>query len=680
MVSEKLQLIIDLQNKLFNSKLKQTQDNFNKASNGLMGKASKMRTSHAKAFGAMTDQFPAISRGMDLLSNKYVLMAGLAAGVGFGVAKSISLGIKNEMQTTSFEVLLGGEKAAEGLVNEIAAYAKKTPYEKLGLGDAAKMMLGFGIAQEKVMPNLKMLGDLAMGDAQKLDSLTRAFSQSSSAGKLTGEDLNQMIDAGFNPLQEMSKLTGKSMAELKGSMEKGQISFAMVEETFKSVTGEGGKFHNMADKMSQTVGGKASSMFDAFNDTLLSVYNIIQPLLIPILNTLTYGLENLVPTVKWLFSEFSNGNPILVGLAIVIGIVTAAMIYNSIATSIAAFKANWLLGKTKAQAIWSGISAIKTGLLTVALYASIAATTLMAMFTNKAVMAMKLKALWSGILTGALWLWNTAQWAVNVAMNANPIGIIIMLIGLLVGAIIHVANNWDEYVTEWNAGWTLVKNAAKIGWLMMQSNFMNIGFDLMILWNKFKGFGQWIGGFFGNIGKAIKLAFSGDFSGAKDALFAPIKVGADAEVKRLEGLKNKLYQDNQKQQKKLILETQHAANIVLHGAPTPKKSDSQKKMDAINKKVKDLGAGGDGSGGGDTSVFKPLETGDNGKPKGKGMGDQINKVTGAGGDHKNITVNIDAFVKGGINTANTTLAKMDAKQLEEWFKEMLLRTIRAAEL
>ena len=82
MVSEKLQLIIDLQNKLFNSKLKQTQDNFNKASNGLMGKASKMRTSHAKAFGAMTDQFPAISRGMDLLSNKYVLMAGLAAGVG----------------------------------------------------------------------------------------------------------------------------------------------------------------------------------------------------------------------------------------------------------------------------------------------------------------------------------------------------------------------------------------------------------------------------------------------------------------------------------------------------------------------------------------------------------------------------------------------------------------------
>jgi tape measure domain-containing protein len=675
MVSEKLQLVIDLQNKLFNSKLKQTQDNFNKASNGLMGKANKLSMNHARAFGAMTNQFPAIASGMDLLADKYVLMAGLAAGIGIGVAKSISLGIKNEMQTTSFEVLLGGKKAAEGLVNELAEYAKKTPYEKLGLGDAAKMMLGFGIAQEKVMPNLKMLGDLAMGDAQKLEQLTRAFSQSASAGKLTGEDLNQMIDAGFNPLQEMSKLTGKSMSELKGSMEDGRISFAMVEETFKSVTGEGGKFHNMADKMSQTVGGKASSMFDAFNDVLLSVYNVVQPLLLPVLNGLTYGLENLIPTVSWLFSEFQNGNPILFGLAFVIGLVTSAMIFNTIATSIAGFKAKWLLGTTRLQAIWSGISAIKTGLMTVATYASIAATTLLTMFTNKAVMAMQLKAMWSGIVTGALWLWNAAQKALNLALNANPIGVIIILIGLLVVAIIEVVNNWDYYVAKWNAGWTLVKNAAQIGWLMLKSNFTNIGFDLMILWNKFKGFGQWIGGFFSNIGKSIKLAFSGDFSGAKDALFAPIKIGADAEIKRLESVKNKLYQENQSQQKKLLVDSQQAAKTFLYG-PKTKKSEGEKKIDALNQKVKTEEKKGG-------TTFNDLDDKKSTKGRGKGgnaIGDQVNKVTGAGGENKNITINIDSLVKGGINTANTTLAKMDAKELEKWFTEMLLRTIRAAEL
>ncbi|HRO76508.1 MAG TPA: tape measure protein, partial [Crocinitomicaceae bacterium] len=203
--TSKLQLIIDLANKMFNTKLKETQDKFTKATNNMMGKAKQLKMENAKAFGAMSDQFPALQRGMDLLTNKYVLMAGAAAGIGVLAGKAIKLGIEDEMQRTSFEVMLGGKKAAENIVNDIADYAAKTPYEKLGLGKAAQTMLGFGIAQEKIMPNLKMLGDVAMGDAQKLESLSLAFAQISSAGKLQGQDLMQLINAGFNPLAEISK-------------------------------------------------------------------------------------------------------------------------------------------------------------------------------------------------------------------------------------------------------------------------------------------------------------------------------------------------------------------------------------------------------------------------------------------------------------------------------------------
>ena len=81
-------------------------------------------------------------------------------------------------------------------------------------------MLGFGIAQEKVMPTLSAIGDLAMGNKDKMSSLTLAYSQMSSTGKLMGQDLLQMINAGFNPLNEISKNTGKSIGVLKKEMEK----------------------------------------------------------------------------------------------------------------------------------------------------------------------------------------------------------------------------------------------------------------------------------------------------------------------------------------------------------------------------------------------------------------------------------------------------------------------------
>jgi hypothetical protein len=118
----------------------------------------------------------------NLLLNPLVL-AGVVGG------KALTLGIESEMQNTSFEVLLGSQEAAKGLIDDIAQYAKKTPFEKMGLGDAAKTMLGFGIAQEKVMPTLSAIGDLAMGNKDKMSSLTLAYSQMSSTGRLMGQDL-----------------------------------------------------------------------------------------------------------------------------------------------------------------------------------------------------------------------------------------------------------------------------------------------------------------------------------------------------------------------------------------------------------------------------------------------------------------------------------------------------------
>jgi hypothetical protein len=77
-----------------------------------------------------------------------------------------------------------------------------------------------------------------------------------------GQDLNQLINAGFNPLQVISEKTGRSMADLKDDMAAGLITFSDVEDAFKDVTSEGGKFFKMMERQSATVGGRLSTLRD----------------------------------------------------------------------------------------------------------------------------------------------------------------------------------------------------------------------------------------------------------------------------------------------------------------------------------------------------------------------------------------------------------------------------------
>ena len=105
-----------------------------------------------------------------------------------------------------------------------------------------KPFLAFGTSAEDLLPTLQMLGDVSQGNKERFDSLTLAFAQVGSAGKLSGQDLLQFVNAGFNPLNEISKMTGESMAELKERMSAGGVSAEEVAEAFKHATSEGGQF------------------------------------------------------------------------------------------------------------------------------------------------------------------------------------------------------------------------------------------------------------------------------------------------------------------------------------------------------------------------------------------------------------------------------------------------------
>lgn len=200
----------------------------------------------------------------------------MTLGIGIGV-KALIDGIKQlgqavietrgqfQQMETSLEVLLGSREKADALMAQIKEFAKVSPLDLKSTVAATQMMLGFNIEAEKVPKFLRAIGDVAMGDAGRFNSLTLAFSQMSASGKLMGQDLNQMINAGFNPLQAIAAKTGKSIADLKEEMSKGAISAEMVQQAFIDATSAGGKFYQMSERASKTINGQLSMLQDAMD-------------------------------------------------------------------------------------------------------------------------------------------------------------------------------------------------------------------------------------------------------------------------------------------------------------------------------------------------------------------------------------------------------------------------------
>ncbi len=203
-----------------------------------------------------------ISGAKDGMSNlaKSALGAFGAVQIFEKVSGIVKAGAEMEQTRVKFSVLLGDMQKGNKMIDDLNKFSNYTPLDNETVMKNAETLLAFGTTGDKILPTLQMLGDIAMGDKNKLAGLTLAFAQMKSTGRLMGQDLLQMINQGFNPLVEMSKMTGKSLATLKKEMEQGSISAAMVEKAFQHATSEGGMFHKMMEKQSDTLSGKWSTL------------------------------------------------------------------------------------------------------------------------------------------------------------------------------------------------------------------------------------------------------------------------------------------------------------------------------------------------------------------------------------------------------------------------------------
>lgn len=225
--------------------------------------------------------------------------------VADGAKKMVSAGLEYnqamEGYVTNFTTMLGGSaEAANGMVGSLQKLASATPLAMSDLAGGAQTLLAFGVASDDVSGTLQRLGDISLGNADKMQSLARAYGKATAQGKLTGETVQMMIDAGWNPLIDICDQTGESMEDVQKRMAAGSISAEELTQAVNHATDAGGKFAGGMEAASKTVAGLTSTLQDNVNAML---GELMQPVSDAMLSTL---LPTAIDAVDQLTTAFED--------------------------------------------------------------------------------------------------------------------------------------------------------------------------------------------------------------------------------------------------------------------------------------------------------------------------------------------------------------------------------------
>lgn len=345
-----------------------------------------------------------------------------------------------EYYTTSFTVMTGSADKAGETVKKLADIGATTPFDMPQLADATSLLMNFGFSADDAVDSMMMLGDISQGNADKLNSIARAYGKMNSAQKVTLEDINMMIDAGFNPLQEISEKTGESMQSLYDRISKGKMSVDEITESMKRSTSEGGKYFQSMDAQSQTLDGRLSTLSDTINSKLgEALQPILQKAADEWIPNITNAIDNMdIDSVVSVIEDLVSAAGDLFGYIMDNGD-TVMNIIKGIGIALLTWKVISMI-----NGLVTGIQTFQTVVMGVA------------GIVNGAVAAVKAFQLAN---EGA----SVAQALLNMVMNANPIMLVVTLLAGLIATIITLWNTNEGFrnavINVWNAFKDTVGNA-----------------------------------------------------------------------------------------------------------------------------------------------------------------------------------------------------------------------------
>ena len=184
-----------------------------------------------------------------------------------------------EVQKKALGSMLGSDAIADNIFSQLRKNALESPYTLQELTKYAKQLTAFNISSDKLIETEKMLADVSAGLGVDMGRIILAYGQVKAAGALKGQELRQFTEAGVPLLQSLADQIGKvegravALSEVFNKISKKEIPFEMVEQAFRDMTAEGGKFYNMQEVLVQTLQGKIGKLRDVWQQALYDIGN-----------------------------------------------------------------------------------------------------------------------------------------------------------------------------------------------------------------------------------------------------------------------------------------------------------------------------------------------------------------------------------------------------------------------
>ncbi|WP_413533691.1 tape measure protein [Empedobacter brevis] len=587
----KLELLLELSDRLFNNALSRAQNRINSTVNSAQQRLNSLRLPNID-----TSQ-------IENLNNSFNF--GLGAGIGMEVMSMAVNGIKELSgeaidavdSLTKFEQTMqfGGfnSSAIAKARGEVKKYADDTVYDLQTIANTTAQLAANGVQNYSALTQAAgNLNAIAGGNADTYKSVALVLTQANGAGKLITQDWNQLANAipgASGKIQEALRKNGAFTGNFRQAMEEGQISAiefnkALLDLGTDPIAVEAAK---STKTFEGALGQLQAGIVDGFSNLLqaIGMDNITASIMF--LADVTTGM---IQPFIWFFTEIRNGNPYVSILAtLILGLATGIGTYNAV----------------------------------------------------------------MGIATLLTKGWATAQTLLNVAMYANPVGLIIAAIVALVALIAIAIYKYDEW------GAALLQFLGPIGWVV--NGFMAIKNNWDSIVNAFKTDGI-IGGL-----KRIGVVLMDTFLKPLQQIFEMISefdpTGiADSALNKIKSIR-----DNNN----LVTIDEKTAKTKPMLAKILEDQQNSAGFKALAEKA---------------SLYQPKPLGGstdaNGKKLGKGSKktkDDINKVAGSANQVKKIDIKIDAFSKGDVHIKNESGKGMTKDQFEAWMKEMFMRLVIDAE-
>lgn len=198
----------------------------------------------------------------------------------------------------SLETILGSEREAATLMNQLRETAAKTPFDMKGIANGAKQLLAYGEDAATVNETLIKLGNIAAGLSQPLGDLVYLYGTTMTQGRLYTQDFNQFVGRGIPMIKELAEYFGVAESEVRGLVEAGKVGFPEVQAVISSLTEEGGMFFNLMEKRSTSVIGKISNLGDAWDAALDKMGESSEGFIYTGIEGLTYLVEHYDTVLK----------------------------------------------------------------------------------------------------------------------------------------------------------------------------------------------------------------------------------------------------------------------------------------------------------------------------------------------------------------------------------------------